>query len=423
MIRALLPSGEGRVTGDVEVPGSKSETNRALVIAALADGPGSVTGALASRDSDLMVAALQALGVRIHQSAPGVLQVTPPSRFRPVPEGIDCGLAGTVMRFVPPLALLADGPTRFHGDPHASRRPMQGLLDGLRQLGASVDSDSLPLTVVPGAATTHEVVIDSSASSQFISGLVLVGARLPHGLRITHRGESVPSRPHIAMTTRMLHQRGVRVDEVDQVTWHVHPGPIRAQDVRIEPDLTNAAVFLSAAIVLGGSVHVPGWPEDSLQPGNLFLDVARSMGADIHQDQQGVTLGSDGTIQAVDLDLHAASELTPVVAALAGMAQGTSTIRGVGHIRGHETNRLEALTAELNRLGIRATETGDGLEITGNPQGADAHEVFQTYADHRMVHAAALLALRHPGLHVSDLECVSKTMPDFPERWGRLVGR
>lgn len=225
------------------------------------------------------------------------------------------------------------------------------------------------------------------------------------------------------MTTQMLRQRGVRVDEVDPVTWHVHPGPIHAQDVRIEPDLTNAAVFLSTAMVLGGSVQVAAWPESSLQPGNLFLDVARSMGADVHHGPEGVTLTAGGTISAVDQDLHAASELTPVVAALAGMAEGTSTIRGVGHIRGHETNRLEALTAELNRLGIHTTETSDGLEITGNPQGAPAREVFQTYADHRLVHAAALLALRHPGLRVSDLECVSKTMPDFPERWQRLVGQ
>lgn len=250
-----------------------------------------------------------------------------------------------------------------------------------------------------------------------------MGSRLPDGLHLTHRGDSVPSRPHIAMTTQMLRHRGVTIDEVDQVTWRVYPGPIRPADLRIEPDLTNAAVFLAAAMVLGGQVRVPGWPGASLQPGALFLDVARSMGAQVRQDGQGVTLSGDGTIAAVDVDLHASSELTPVVAALAAMAEGVSTIRGVGHIRGHETDRLEALATELNRLGIRARETDDGLQITGRPDSSPADEVFETYADHRMVHAAALLGLRNPGLGVSDLECVSKTMPDFPERWSGLIGR
>ncbi len=298
---------------------------------------------------------------------------------------------------------------------------MGGLLDGMRQLGATIDADELPLTVSPGPSTNAEVVIDSSASSQFVSGLLLVGARLPRGLRITHQGASVPSRPHIAMTTQMLQDRGVRVEQVDATSWHVHPGPIRAADVRIEPDLTNAAVFLAAALVLGGQVTVPGWPGSSLQPGQLFQEVAISMGAQVSRGEDGLTLSGDGTIRPVDVDLHAASELTPVVASLAAMAGGVSTIRGVGHIRGHETNRLEALAAELNRLGIQARETTDGLEISGRPEGAPAREVFETYADHRMVHAAALLSLRHPGLKVSDIECVSKTMPDFADRWHDLV--
>jgi len=232
------------VRGVVEVPGSKSGTNRALVLSALADGPSTVTGALESRDCDLMVDALRALGVNIEASGPGELRIMPPQRFRGAPGGIDCGLAGTVMRFVPPLVALADSPTRFYGDPQATTRPMSGLLDGLRKLGARIDADSLPFTLVPGPMTSDsEVVMDSSASSQFVSGLLLIGARLPSGLRLRHAGDSLPSRPHIAMTVEMLRARGVRIDEPDARSWRVHSGPVLPLDVRVEPDLTNASVY------------------------------------------------------------------------------------------------------------------------------------------------------------------------------------
>lgn len=403
------------------MPGSKSETNRALVLAGLADAPSTVRGALVSRDSALMVAALRALGVTIDDSDPGVLLVTPPPRFSAPEDSIDCGLAGTVMRFVPPLALLANGTTQFHGDPHASQRPMAGLLDGLRQLGARIDADRLPFTLSSHGAAGGTVVIDSSASSQFVSGLLLIGARLPEGIQVRHDGPSVPSRPHIEMTAQMLRERGVSVVEVDEFAWRVAPGPIRAVDTRIEPDLTNASVFLAAAMVAGGSVRVLGWPETSIQPGAMFLDIAQQMGAQIVRDDVGVSLFATGDLRAFDADLHAASELTPVVAALAALADGTSIIRGVSHIRGHETDRLKALATELSRLGVDATETEDGLRIVGSQRLSPPDAAFETYADHRMVHTAALLALRCPGLHVTDLECVSKTMPDFPARWNELI--
>lgn len=414
-----LPHARGPVSGRVVVPGSKSETNRALVLAALADGPSTITGALTSRDSDLMIRALRALGASVSDGSEGGVRIVPPARFHAAPGGIDCGLAGTVMRFVPPIAALAEGPTWFFGDAHASARPMAGLLDALRSLGATVDSDHLPFTVTGPIRTGGEVTVDSSATSQYISGLMLVGSLLEGGLIVRHAGATLPSRPHIEMTVAMLRDRGVTVDEVGETAWFVHPGRISARDGQVEPDLTNASVFLAAAAATGGSVTVPGWPTHSLQPGAMFLEVASRMGATVERSGDEVTLTGTGALRGVDVDLNAASELTPVVAALAALAEGPTTIRGVGHIRGHETDRLAALAREFGRLGIRATETTDGLLVHGG--GGLAGEPFETYADHRMVHAAAILALRIPGLGVTDLDCVSKTMPDFAVDWASLV--
>ena len=413
-----LPPSPSPVEGEVVVPGSKSETNRALVLAALADGPSTLRGALESRDSSLMVAALEALGVEIRQDGEA-LRVTPPSRFRGA-AGIDCGLAGTVMRFVPPLAALAGGASSFVGDPHASERPMGPLLEGLRQLGVVVESAALPFTLTPPDLLGDEAAIDASASSQFVSGLLLIGSRLPRGLRLSHTGERLPSLPHIQMTVEMLRTRGVVVDQPDERTWVVAPGAIAALDVTIEPDLTNASVFLAAAAATGGRVTVPGWPARSIQPGALFLDVAERMGAVVERGPGSVTVSGTGPLRGVDVDLTTASELTPVVAALGALAEGTTVVRGVAHIRGHETDRLAALVAELTRAGIAAHETDDGIVIEGGSPVRPA--VLRTYADHRLVHFAALLALRAPGTAVDDLQCVSKTMPRFPEDWARLVG-
>ena len=380
-----------------------------------------MTGALESRDCDLMIDALRALGTLVGTSGPGELRITPPQRFHGAPGGIDCGLAGTVMRFVPPLAALADSPTRFFGDPQATGRPMSGLLDGLRQLGAGVDADSLPFTLSPGPLTgDSEVVVDSSASSQFISGLLLIGARLPSGLRLRNTGGPLPSRPHIAMTVEMLRARGVLIDEPDATSWRVHSGPILPLDVRVEPDLTNAAVFLAAGAATGGSVTVPGWPASTLQPGAQFLEVAERMGCTTIRDGETVTVTGPDRLRGIDVDLHDASELTPVITALAALAEGTTRITGIAHIRGHETDRLTALTTELRKLGIAVTEHHDGLEITGGPRTRGAVEL-SSYADHRMVHFAAIIALCCPETGVDDLACVSKTMPDFPRCWNQLV--
>ncbi|GAB2575718.1 3-phosphoshikimate 1-carboxyvinyltransferase [Microlunatus antarcticus] len=412
------------VTATVSVPGSKSETNRALVLAALASGPSTITNGLDARDTQLMRDALRFLGVTIDESTDGsgTWRVTPPAGFSGGGT-VDCGLAGTVMRFVPPLAVLADGPVAFDGDEQAYGRPMRPLLDALRDLGAQVDAggsgDGLPFTVVgrPDAAG-GTVTVDASTSSQFVSALLLVGARLAGGLELRHEGPPVPSLPHIAMTVAMLRERGVEVDDSQADRWAVSPGPIAPRDVVVEPDLSNAAPFLAAAAVTGGTVTVPHWPTDTLQPGDQLRDILSVFGAEVTLTEAGLTVTGTDQLLGSDLDLAAASELTPVVAALAALARDTSHIHGVAHVRGHETDRLAALRTELDAMGGRVHETHDGLTI--HPR-LMAGGTFQTYADHRMAQAGALLGLVVPDVVLDDVECTSKTMPTFVALWEQML--
>ena len=399
----------------VSVPGSKSATARALVLSALAKGRGSVRGGLRARDTDLMIAGLRVLGARIDDSDPLCWEITPVETFAPEAL-IDCGLAGTVMRFLPAVAASGSVRARFVGDPAASARPMEPLLDAVSHLGAHVEGSSLPFTVT-GPVSRREAEIDSSASSQFISALLLAGPRFPLGVRVTHRGGGIPSLPHIEMTVAALEARGVEVGH-EGPTWETPHCPIQTLDEVIEPDLTTAAVFLAAGLVAGGTVSVPGWPETTTQPGVRALDILAQMGGEVCSSQSSVTVSGTGQISGIDIDLHDTSELTPVVAGLACLAEGPTVIRGVGHIRGHETNRLEALSREITALGGDCRETEDGLIIHPRPLNAG---IFHTYADHRMAHAGALIGLRIDGIELDDVECTSKTMPDFPRTWEGLV--
>ena len=416
------PRAERLLAGRVTVPGSKSQTNRALVLAALSDGPSVLEGVLASRDSYLMSAGLQLLGADIQPIGPGSVQVMPGLAHPTGP--IECGMAGTVMRFLPVVAALVPGQTRFVGDEQASRRPIAPVLNGLRQLGVEVDSDRLPFSLnAPDRMCGPKVTIDSATSSQFISALLLASARFPQGIDLRHDGASVPSTPHIAMTCAMLADRGVTVVSDEPCHWVVRPGPIHALDDVIEPDLTNAAVFLAAALIVGGSVTVPGWPTDSTQPGAQFMGIAEKMGAMVSRVDGSMTITAQGwqELRPLDVDLHEASELTPVVAAVASLTRGRSRIRGVAHIRGHETDRLAALEHELANLGVEVQQTDNGLDITG--RGADKLHggKFGCYADHRMAHAGALLGLVIDGVELDDITCTSKTMPQFPQMWANLV--
>lgn len=417
--RALSP-----VESVVTLPGSKSITNRALVLAALADGPSTITGTLRSRDTDLMIDALRSLGIGIENAdAEGdgtTLAVVP----APLRGGtIDCGLAGTVMRFLPPVAALASGDVSFDGDEQARTRPLGTILDALRSLGAGIDGNALPLTVHGRAGLKGgEVTIDASGSSQFVSGLLLSAAAFDDGIVVHHDGKTVPSMPHIDMTVDMLRESGVQVetpnDGSEANTWTVRPGPVRTIDRVIEPDLSNATPFLAAAAVTGGRIRIPHWPTTTTQPGDAIRDILTRMGADVSLSDSTLTVTGPSTLDGIDIDLHDVGELTPTVAALATLAESPSQLRGIAHLRGHETDRLAALCNDVAALGGRAVETEDGLVITPTELHGGT---WRSYADHRMATAGAIIGLRVDGVEVEDIETTSKTLPGFENLWADML--
>lgn len=415
---------DGPVQATVNVPGSKSQTNRALLLAALADGPSTITGALKARDTKLMAAGLRSMGTTISMSG-GTWQVEP-GQLRG-PAHIDCGLAGTVMRFLPVVAGLADGDIRFDGDPRARMRPMGSILTALEALGVAIDDDgrnSLPFTVhgtgsVPGGATS----MDASASSQYISGILLGAARFEAGVDLRHSGPPVPSLPHVEMTVQMLREAGVEVssstEDPRSARWVVAPGPIRAVDRTIEPDLSNAAPFLAAAMVTQGRVTIPGWPASTTQAGAHLVEILAQMGATTELTAEGLSLTGPARISGIDINLRDVGELTPVVAAIAALASTPSRLKGIGHLRGHETDRLEALSTEINRLGGNVRAKQNSLRITpGTLHSGD----FRTYDDHRMAMAGAVLGLRTPGLRIMDVDTTRKTLPKFTTLWRDMLG-
>lgn len=412
------PRAHAPVQATVSLPGSKSLTNRALLLAAIADGPSVVRGALRSRDSLLMAAALTALGSRVDTT--GVDWSVTPGAFTADAQ-IDCGLAGTVMRFVPPVAALSTGVVSFDGDAHMRTRPIGEILSALRTLGVEVDGDALPFALrgagrVPGGLVT----IDASSSSQFVSALLLAGARYERGVDVRHDGKPVPSLPHIEMTVAVLRSHGVEVDDSEPNRWAVAPGTVKAVDHLIEPDLSNAAPFLGLAAVTGGRVTVRDWPRETTQAGDELRSILTRMGCEVTLGEEGLTVVGPERLTGIDVDLHDVGELTPAVAALCALASGPSYLRGVGHIRHHETDRLAALATELTALGADVTETPDGLEIRPAPLHGG---VFHTYADHRMAHAGVLVAAAVDDVLVENIETTSKTFTDFAPFWASLFGR
>jgi len=419
------PTATSPIGAVVTVPGSKSLTNRALVLAALADGPSVITGALRARDTVLMGRAVAALGTGVDGlGSDGPMRVTPGALTGSA--HVDCGLAGTVMRFVPPAAALAGGDVRFDGDPRARVRPMGAVIEALEALGVEIDDDgrrTLPFTVKgAGGVRGGEVTLDASASSQFVSGLLLSSARYDEGLVVRHRGRALPSMPHVDMSVDLLREHGVTVDvdasDPTAATWRVHPGPIRALDRSVEPDLSNAAPFLAAAVVTGGSVRVPGWPQHTTQAGDALRGLLAQMGAHVTLDEQGLTVSAGDSLLGLDADLRDVGELTPVLAAMCALASTPSHLRGVAHLRGHETDRLAALATEITRLGGDVDELPDGLVIRPRPlRGA----LVETYDDHRMATAAAVLGLAVPGVEIVDVATTGKTLPDFVAMWTAML--
>ena len=441
------------LSATVTIPGSKSLSNRYLILAAMGRRPVTLVGLLRSRDTDLMMGALRSLGVefQVDPDDETTVRVTPPSSGRFTGDvDVYCGLAGTVMRFVPGLAMFADGPVRFDGDAQAYARPMKPVLDGLEQLGAHIEYHGepgrLPFTLTPPVASdgmhapAHTVSIDASGSSQFISGLLLIGARLSGGLGLHHTGDHLPSLPHIRMTVADLRSAGVTVDvDVEHHRWRVHPGSVQLPDrVMVEPDLSNAAPFLGAALIAGGTVSVPYWPRETTQPGGLLPGILQAMGAEITWDGRPwseattgenapaaatLTVRGDGMIRGLGrFDMSAAGEIAPSIAALAALADAPTQLVGIAHLRGHETNRLAALVTEIRRIGAEAEELEDGIEIRPVPRERLHGAVMETYADHRMATFAAMIGLIVPDIAVVDVATTRKTIPDFVGLWSAMLG-
>lgn len=413
----IAPQASGPVVGTIDVPSSKSEMNRALILAAIATGPSAIGRPLRSRDTDLMAQALRDLGADVDTSRDDVWTVTPAPLAGS--SRIDCGLAGTVMRFIPALAALANGDVTLDGDEAARRRPMGPITSALRTLGASIDGDALPLTVHgTGSLPGGEVTVDASASSQFVSGLLLAAPAFEGGVTVRHVGEPVPSLPHVEMTVASLRRVGVTVIDDEPNVWRVEPGPVAPWQWGMEPDLSNATPFLAAAAVTGGSVTVPGWPTSTTQAGAAFPAIAEQMGCTWQLTDAGLTLTGPKQLRGIDIDLHDTGELTPTICAMTLLADGPSHLRGIGHLRGHETDRLEALAEDAAAIGGNIVADEDSLRITPQPLHAGP---WGAYADHRMATAGAIVGLKVPGVAVDDIATTAKTMPDFAADWAALV--
>ena len=412
------------VHSTITIPGSKSVTNRALILSSLAQSPSILRKPLRSRDTELMAQGLRALGIEIEESidAKGdeVWKVTP----RPLygPASIDVGNAGTVMRFLPPLAALARGLVNFDGDPRSHERPLGPVIAALEELGVSIDHKNrfaLPLTINgSGKLKGGAVEIDASSSSQFVSALLLVGPAMEQGITIRHVGSSLPSQPHIDMTIAMLRQFGAQVDDSRSSEWRVEPGILQGQDLVIEPDLSNAAPFMSIALVCGGSLVIRDWPRKTTQPGDALRDIFTQMGGSVEFTTDGLKISGTGKIHGIDIDLHDVGELTPSIAALAALADSPSSLRGIGHLRLHETDRLAALTKEINGIGGKVSEEESALHFQPSTLHAG---IFHTYDDHRLATAGAVIGLRVDGIDVENIETTRKTLPDFPGLWSSTL--
>ncbi len=420
---------KGSISSRIVIPGSKSVTNRALVLAALASSASILRRPLISRDSTLMKNGLISMGTsiaesnRAQSSTIGELQwaITPGDLSGPAL--VDVGNAGTVMRFLPPVAALANGAISFDGDARSHERPIGPVIRALEELGVEIEHGgrySLPLVVTgKGELRGGEIDIDASASSQFLSSLLLIGPATLKGITARHVGSSLPSLPHIDMTVAMLRDFGgeVEVDRAEKI-WRVHPSRLHGRELVIEPDLSNAAPFLSLAMVCGGSITIADWPQQTTQPGDQLKEILVAMGGQISQSGDGLTLQGNGQIKGIDIDLHDVGELTPAIAALAALADSPSYLRGIGHLRMHETDRLAALTKEINSLGGNVVEEPTALRITPAPLHGGT---FHTYEDHRLATAGAVLGLATKNIKVENISTTAKTLPNFAHMWSELV--
>ena len=418
------------IDATITIPGSKSVTNRALILAAISQTPSRLRKPLSSRDTDLMVKGLRSLGCKIEEIKTDEgfdYVITPAKLFGPTQ--IDVGNAGTVMRFLPPIAALANGLIHFDGDARSHERPLGPVITALEQLGISIEHGNkyrLPLTINGSGKIAGGVIeIDASASSQFVSALLLLGPATENGITVKHVGNSLPSQPHIDMTIQMLQLFGGEVEVIGNSTWIVKPAKLTGQDLVIEPDLSNAAPFMAAAMICGGGVTIKDWPKKTTQPGDQLREIFSKMGAQITFTDQGLQITGSGKISGIDIDLHDVGELTPSIAAVAALASSASTLRNIGHLRLHETDRLTALATEINKLGGDVTETPTDLIIKPKPMSTNIAGnkpyLFNSYDDHRMATAGAIIGLAVEGVIVENIETTKKTLPDFPGLWREML--
>ncbi len=411
--------GNQAIDSSITIPGSKSVTNRALILAALSDSPSVLHKPLHSRDSALMIAGLKALGIDIQEAANGDLTITPAPLFGPAQ--IDVGNAGTVMRFLPPVAAMAKGLIHFDGDERSHERPLGPVISALESLGVLIEHGSrysLPMTInANGQLQGGSVEVDATSSSQFISALLLIAPATKEGITVIHTGTSLPSLPHIEMTIQMLREKGVQVD-VGQNRWSVKPHVMQGMNSTIEPDLSNAAPFMAAAMISSGTLTIKDWPVKTTQPGDQLRDIFTQMGASVSRNGNDLSITGTGQIHGIDIDLHDVGELTPSIAALCALADSPSYLRGIGHLRLHETDRLAALAREINSLGGSVVEEPTALRINPAPLHSGT---FHTYEDHRLATAGAIIGLRVKGIEVENIETTKKTLPDFPKAWAQML--
>ncbi|MSY65226.1 MAG: 3-phosphoshikimate 1-carboxyvinyltransferase [Actinobacteria bacterium] len=435
------------IDSTITIPGSKSVTNRALILAAISQTPSRLRKPLSSRDTDLMVKGLRSLGCQIDEvkTDDGFDYLITPNKLVG-PTQIDVGNAGTVMRFLPPIAALANGLIHFDGDARSHERPLGPVISALEQLGISIEHGNkyrLPITINgSGKIAGGEIEVDASASSQFVSALLLLGPATENGITVKHVGSTLPSQPHIDMTVQMLRQFGATVEVVGNSTWIVLPSKLTGQDLTIEPDLSNAAPFMAAAMITGGRVVIKDWPKVTTQPGDQLRKIFSDMGAQISFVEDGLAVQGKSSVSGdnnaagltgltgltgIDVDLHDVGELTPSIAAVAALASTPSALRNIEHLRLHETDRLSALANEINKLGGDVTQTASDLMINPKPLKLSAatptdHYLFNTYEDHRMATAGAIIGLVVPGVIVENIETTKKTLPDFPGLWRQMLG-
>jgi 3-phosphoshikimate 1-carboxyvinyltransferase len=414
------PRATGAVDAVVPVPGSKSMTARALVLAAISVGPSTLRAPLVNRDTGLIAFGLRAMGTYVSTVDPELWLVRP----RPLhgPAQVDVAGAGTALRFLAPVAGLAAGPVTFHGDDRARGGTLEELAGALARLGArtATSGGGLPLTVhgvgrVPGG----DVSIDASASSQLVSGLLLAGSDFDHGLVLRHDGPPLPAAPHVELTVAMLRAAGAGVDDSAANVWEIEPGRLAGRGWHIEPDLAGAAPFLAAAVVTAGRVTVPGWPQRSPQPTAALCGLLTAFGGSCVLGTDGLTVRGGGRVRGIDADLAGVGDLLPVTAALCALADGPSVLRGLGALRGGPVDRVSALVEALGTLGVEVTEEADSLAIRPGPRHGG---VLDTAADRRLAPAGAVLGLAVDGVRLTDVSCTAKSLPDFPARWRNLLG-